>query len=147
MGFLEILLLAVGVSIDAFAVSVAGGFMEVTPQKITVLATAAELPIDIQYSKFIMIAYAFDMIEAGIVCAALLSNRKKIFKPSLKYRNDLYDTLRYFSFNSDCDIITAYLAFKQWEKKFGMRMTNNEFDTRLKYIDLNQMYLNYLRNH
>ena len=98
----------------------------------------AELPIDIQYSKLIMIAYAFDMIEAGIVCAALLSNRKKIFKPSLKYRNDLYDTLRYFSFNSDCDIITAYLAFKQWEKKFGMRMTNNEFDTRLKYIDLNQ---------
>ena len=28
MGFLEILLLAVGVSIDAFAVSVAGGFMD-----------------------------------------------------------------------------------------------------------------------
>lgn len=40
-----------GANRDEQLIAVAGGFMEVTPQKITVLATAAELPIDIDINR------------------------------------------------------------------------------------------------
>lgn len=40
-----------GADRDEQLIAVAGGFMEVTPQKITVLATAAELPIDIDINR------------------------------------------------------------------------------------------------
>ena len=40
-----------GADRDEQLIAVAGGFMEVTPQKITVLATAAELPIDIDNNR------------------------------------------------------------------------------------------------
>ena len=40
-----------GADRDEQLIAVAGGFMEVTPQKITVLATAAELPIDINRAQ------------------------------------------------------------------------------------------------
>ena len=36
---------------DEQLIAVAGGFMEVTPEKITVLATAAEQPIDIDINR------------------------------------------------------------------------------------------------
>ena len=36
---------------DEQLIAVAGGFMEVTPEKITVLATAAEMPIDIDINR------------------------------------------------------------------------------------------------
>lgn len=40
-----------GADRDEQLIAIAGGFMEVTPQKITVLATAAELPIDIDINR------------------------------------------------------------------------------------------------
>ena len=40
-----------GADRDEQLIAVAGDFMEVTPQKITVLATAAELPIDIDINR------------------------------------------------------------------------------------------------
>lgn len=40
-----------GADRDEQLIAVAGGFMEVTPEKITVLATAAEQPIDINRAK------------------------------------------------------------------------------------------------
>ncbi len=36
---------------DEQLIAVAGGFMEVTPEKITVLATASEMPIDIDINR------------------------------------------------------------------------------------------------
>ena len=41
-----------GADRDEQLIAVAGGFMEVTPEKITVLATAAERPIDIDIAAF-----------------------------------------------------------------------------------------------
>ena len=96
----------------------------------------AELPIDIRYSKLIMISYAFDLLESGIVCAAILSQDKKLFKVNKNERNDLYESLLFFSNKSECDIITAYLAFKQWESKFGHKIIFNEFDTKLRMFQL-----------
>ena len=40
-----------GTDRDEQLIAVAGGFMEVTPEKITVLATAAEQPIDIDVNR------------------------------------------------------------------------------------------------
>ena len=40
-----------GADRDEQLIAVAGGFMEVTPEKITVLATAAEQPIDIDINR------------------------------------------------------------------------------------------------
>lgn len=40
-----------GADHDEQLIAVAGGFMEVTPEKITVLATAAEQPIDIDINR------------------------------------------------------------------------------------------------
>ena len=40
-----------GADRDEKLIAVAGGFMEVTPEKITVLATAAEQPIDIDINR------------------------------------------------------------------------------------------------
>ncbi len=43
--------LGAGADRDERLIAVAGGFMEVTPEKITVLATAAEQPIDIDINR------------------------------------------------------------------------------------------------
>lgn len=43
--------LGAGADRDEQLIAVAGGFMEVTPEKITVLATAAEQPIDIDINR------------------------------------------------------------------------------------------------
>ena len=40
----------------------------------------SELPIDIKYSKLIMLAYCFDMIEPAIVISAVLCQEKSMFK-------------------------------------------------------------------
>lgn len=74
------------------------------------------LPIEIKYSRLIILGYAFNLIEPAIIIAALLSNEKSIFK--VKNPVALYDMKNYLSAGCDCDFLIAYKAFFQWFKIF-----------------------------
>lgn len=99
----------------------------------------AKLPIDIRYARLIMLCYAFNMIEAGIVVAALLSQEKKIFRTYGEGRFDIFEQKKCYANGSDCDMITAYNAFKEWEKKFGYKFVEDEFDTKMKFYKSSSM--------
>ena len=97
----------------------------------------AELPIDIKYSRLIMISYALGEIELGITLAAILSQDKSIFLNSDKCnRYSLYKAKNFYCFNKQCDFIASYIAYKKWYYEYGHELVNKNisFDTQLKYI-------------
>ena len=84
----------------------------------------AELPIDIKYSRLIMLSRGFNMIDFGIIVASILSQDKSIFKElNIKnYSRELfYKTICKYCNNSNSDIIGAYRAFRDWFKQFGFK--------------------------
>ena len=98
----------------------------------------AELPIDIKYSRLIMISFALGEIDLGITLAAILSQEKSIFLNSDKCnRLNLYNSKNYYCFNKECDFIASYTAYKKWYYDYGHELVNLrvKFDTQLKYID------------
>ena len=98
----------------------------------------AELPIDIKYSRLIMISYALGEIEVGITLAAILSQDRPIFFSSEKAnRYTLYESKMFYSLGKECDFITCYTAYKNWYYKYGFLLLNTrvKFDTQLKYIE------------
>ena len=100
----------------------------------------AELPIDIKYSRLIMISFALGEIELGITLAAILSQEKSIFLNSDKCnRFNLYKSKKYYCFDKECDFIASYTAYKKWYFDFGHELVNSnvKFDTQLKFIDRN----------
>ena len=59
----------------------------------------AELPIDIKYSRLIMIAYALGEIDLGITLAAIISQDKSMFLSSDKCnRFNIYNSKNYYCF-------------------------------------------------
>ena len=40
----------------------------------------SELPIDLQYSRFIMLSFCFDLIEPAIIICSILTQEKNIFR-------------------------------------------------------------------
>ena len=98
----------------------------------------AELPIDIKYSRLIMISYALGEIELGITLAAILSQERPIFLSSEKInRYKIYESKKLYSLGKECDFITCYTAYKNWYSKQGYLLLNKKvkFDTQLKYIE------------
>ena len=98
----------------------------------------AELPLDIKYSRLIVISYALGEIDLGITLAAILSQDRPIFISSEKInRYNLYESKNYFSLGKECDFITCYTAYKKWYYDYGHFLVNNKvkFDTQLSYID------------
>lgn len=91
----------------------------------------AELPIDIKYSRLIMLSCAFGFDEVGITSAAILSQEKRLFKLYQNGRRSLYRIMNDFSQRSECDVITNYNAFKAWDKEFGFKLRRNEFDRKV----------------
>ena len=98
----------------------------------------AELPIDIKYSRLIMIAYALGEIDLGITLAAIISQDKSMFLSSDKCnRFNLYNSKNYYCFEKECDFIACYTAYKKWYYSYGKEFIreNVKFDTQLKMID------------
>ena len=98
----------------------------------------AELPIDIKYSRLIMISYGLGMIEVGITLAAILSQDRPMFISSEKEnRYNIYESKKFYSLGKECDFITCYTAYKSWYYKYGYLLLNPKvkFDTQLKYIE------------
>ena len=98
----------------------------------------AELPIDIKYSRLIMIAYALGEIDLGITLAAILSQDKSMFLSSDKCnRFNLYKSKSYYCFDQDCDFIACYTAYKKWLYSYGKKLIREKikFDTQLRSID------------
>ena len=98
----------------------------------------AELPIDIKYSRLIMIAYALGEIDLGITLAAIISQDKSMFLSSDKCnRFNLYKSKNYYCFQKSCDFIACYTAYKIWYYKWGHKFVKPgvKFDTQLKPVD------------
>ncbi len=97
----------------------------------------AELPIDIKYSRLIMIAFALGEIDLGITLAAIISQDKSMFLSSDKCnRNNIYNSKNYFCFEKSCDFIACYTAYKKWYFKWGYKFVrpNVKYDTQLQHI-------------
>ena len=97
----------------------------------------AELPIDIKYSRLIMIAYALGEIDLGITLAAIISQDKSMFLSSDKCnRFNLYKSKSYYCFDQECDFIACYTAYKKWLYSYGKKLIREKikFDTQLKCI-------------
>ena len=97
----------------------------------------AELPIDIKYSRLIMIAFALGEIDLGITLAAIISQDKSMFLSSDKCnRYNIYNSKNYFCFKKSCDFIACYTAYKKWYFKWGHKFvkSNVKFDTQLQHV-------------
>ena len=97
----------------------------------------ALLPIDIKYSRLIVISYVLGQIDVGIALAAILSQERQLFLNSKNCnRVSLYDSKNYFCSNQNCDFIACYTAYKFWCSKYKNEFINEnvDFDTRLKRV-------------
>jgi ATP-dependent RNA helicase TDRD9 len=101
----------------------------------------ADLPIDIKFSRLIVLSFALGQIDVGITLAAILSQERQLFLNSNKCnRISLYDSKRYYCDNQNCDFIASYTAYKLWCSKYRGEFINENmvFDTRLKKVNYNK---------
>mgnify|MGYP002624102503 CR=1 FL=1 len=98
----------------------------------------ADLPIDIKYSRLILLSYSLGQIDVGISLAAILSQDRALFLNSTKCnRISLYDSKNYYCGKQNCDFIALYTAYKVWCSKYRNDFINDSvsFDTRLKRVN------------
>ena len=99
----------------------------------------ADLPIDIKYSRLIILSYALGQIDVGIPLAAILAQERSLFLNSSNNncnRVSLYNSKKKNSFGKNCDFIACYTAYKDWCLKFKNEFINlSNFDTRLKKVE------------
>ena len=98
----------------------------------------ADLPIDIKFSRLIILSYALGQIDVGISLAAILSQDRPLFLNSnLCNRLSLYDIKNHYCNKQNCDFTALYIAYKFWCSKFKKEFISEEidFDTRLRKID------------
>ena len=98
----------------------------------------ADLPIDVKYSRLIIIAFALGKIDVGITLAAILSQDRSIFLNSDQCnRLNIYNSKNHYCFGKQCDFIACYTAYKEWYGKYGHVFINQkvEYDTRLQHVD------------
>ena len=100
-----------------------------------------ELPIEIQYSRLIILTSFFNLIDIGIIISAICSQDNKMFNSILlKNRYELYQIKKEPEFkNNNCDFICSYNIYWKWKKNFGLKMQNNEFDIDLKDLNNNDI--------
>ena len=95
----------------------------------------ADLPIDIKYSRLIILSYCLGQIDVGISLAAILSQDRSLFLNSNKCnRISLYDSKNIYCNKQNCDFIALYTAYKKWCSQYKNDFINEKiiFDTRLK---------------
>ena len=91
----------------------------------------ADLPIDIKYSRLIILSYALGQIDIGISLAAILSQERSLFLNSYKCnRVSLYNAKNVNCFGKNCDFIACYTAYKKW------CLTYKDILYRIKNFDL-----------
>ena len=93
----------------------------------------AELPLEIKYSRLIMLSFAFDLIEPGIILSSILSQEKKIIKHS---SNKLLNRNFIEAIDLGCksDLLLTYNLYKLWERKFhAPNLIDNEDNYRYKF--------------
>ena len=101
----------------------------------------ADLPIDIKFSRLIVLSFALGQIDVGITLAAILSQERPLFLNSNKCnRISLYDSKKYYCDNQNCDFIASYTAYKLWCSKYKGEFINENiaFVTRLKKVNYNK---------
>jgi len=99
----------------------------------------AELPIDIRFSRLIMLCFAMDMVEPGIVLASVLSQDKGIIRIEPNNYEEL-DFLKSIDLGCHSDILAMFNFYKWWERNFSnKKKENNEFDRRLCRVNRETM--------
>ena len=93
------------------------------------------LPLEIKYSRLIIIAYAFGLMEPAIIIAAILTQEKSIFK--MHKAIDFYDKKVYYSAATECDFITSYFAYVEWFSKFYKEYKFNA-SNRIPYAEMDE---------
>ena len=100
----------------------------------------ALLPIDIKYSRLIVLSFVLGQIDVGITLASILSQERPLFLNSNKCnRVSLYDSKNHYCQKQNCDFIASYIAYKFWCSKYRKDFVNEnvDFDTRLKRVGRN----------
>jgi HrpA-like RNA helicase len=96
----------------------------------------SELPIDIKYSRFIMLSFCFDIVEPAIIVCSILTQDKTIFrnkKTSMEVSIILkkhYEIRKTYDCGLNNDFVVFYNAYKAWSKNFGNEEGNSEFTRR-----------------
>ena len=108
-----------------------------------------ELPLELKYSRLIVISYVLGNINLGITLASILSQEKSIFINSFNNYERYLIKLKY-SEDKQNDFIIIYNLYKEWFSKFK-NFNNNEDISKFDYINLNEktelknyLYKNYL---
>ena len=116
----------------------------------------AGLPINLKYTKLILIFYAFNKIDYAITIISILNQNRKIFKTNEIQRNDLYDCLNFFNklnFNNDLkinisyddDVLISYIAFNCWLLIYGKKYIGkilNDAKIKENFIEQNEILIN-----
>lgn len=92
----------------------------------------AELPIDIKYSRLIMLSFAFDLIEPGIIIASILSQDKSLIRIDDVGLNELL-FIRETDRGCNSDLLMLFNFYKLWEANFPNE-NENEF-SRFRKLD------------
>jgi hypothetical protein len=96
----------------------------------------SEMPIDIKYSRLIMLGYAFGMLDPAIVTACVLTHEKNIFrKPNAENFRAAFGQKYLYSDNTDSDMIKYYNAFKAWELEFGYALHKDQYSRKISHRD------------
>ena len=116
----------------------------------------ADLPICLNYTKLILIFYAFNKIDYAITIVSILYQNKKLFKTNGIQRTDLFDCLNYFNkfnFNNDLninlcyddDVLISYIAFSYWLYLYGknyIRKILNDAKIKIDFNEQNEILIN-----
>lgn len=78
----------------------------------------SELPIDLKYSRFIVLSFCFDLIEPAIVICSILTQEKNFFKIK-KTAKRHYEIKKTFDQGTSNDFVALYNAYKDWSRKYG----------------------------
>lgn len=91
----------------------------------------AELPLNIRFSRLIMLAYSINLTEVGIIIASILDSEKE--KSIVRVKDNFINRefLRLITFGTESDLLGRYNLYKWWERKFpNENLRKNEFDIR-----------------
>jgi HrpA-like RNA helicase len=74
----------------------------------------AELPLDIKYSRLLMLANAFDLITPAVIVVSILGQDRRIYKTDDLYNTSLYKQI--MNKEVDCDFILLINTYLHWRE-------------------------------
>jgi HrpA-like RNA helicase len=89
----------------------------------------SELPIDLKYSRFLVLSFCFDLIEPAIIVCSILTQEKMFFKVRKSALRHL-EIKKHYDCGTDNDFIVLYNAYKAWSQQYGNECGQYEYSRR-----------------